>query len=204
MHLACTLVGDGPSDRSLVPIVEWALRNTTNIPFVVRFFSSADARSHDLSLKVARAVALYPCDILFIHRDAEHPDHYSSRMAEIGSVAANVSSLIVPIVPVRMTEAWLLVNESAIRRAANNPNGADPIDMPVLAKLDLVVDPKQVLFDLLRRASGLGARRIRSFNEGRARARVAELVDDFSALRGLDAFSEFERKTRQAVLQLSS
>lgn len=199
MHLACTLVGDGPSDRALVPIIEWIIREATKASFVVKFFSSADARSHDLSIKISRAVDLYPCDILFVHRDAEHPDKYQCRIGEIFSASTGRAAAIVPLVPVRMTEAWLLFDEAAIRRAANNPNGADEVKIPNLSRLELLVDPKQTLFDLLRSASGLGARRLRSFNEGRARARISDLIDDFSALRALGSFSDFEQKTYEAV-----
>jgi hypothetical protein len=39
---------------------------------------------------------------------------------------------VVCVVPVRMMEAWLLIDEMAIRRVAGNPNGRIPIELPVL------------------------------------------------------------------------
>ena len=38
------------------------------------------------------------------------------------------------IVPVRMTEAWLLLDESAIRRVAGRPHGDEPLDPRSLTK----------------------------------------------------------------------
>jgi hypothetical protein len=38
----------------------------------------------------------------------------------------------IPVVPVRMTEAWLLADEFAIRSAPGNPNGTQSLDLPDL------------------------------------------------------------------------
>jgi hypothetical protein len=34
------------------------------------------------------------------------------------------------VVPVRMTKAWLTVDEAAIRKAARNPLGTAPLELP--------------------------------------------------------------------------
>jgi hypothetical protein len=65
----------------------------------------------------------------------------------------------IPVVSVRMHEAWLLFDEAAIRCAAGNPNGNIPITLPAARSLDRIQNPKELLFDLLRTASGLSARR---------------------------------------------
>ena len=91
-----------------------------------------------------------------------------------------------------MTEAWLLFDEAAIRRAAGNPNGAMPLDLPPLDRLERLPDPKRVLFDAIRTASGRTRRRLKKLNEAESRARLAELLRDFSPLRQLDAFARLE------------
>jgi hypothetical protein len=108
----------------------------------------------------------------------------------------------VPVVPIRMTEAWLLIDEMAVRRAANNPNGSGPCVIPQARSLERLVDPKETLFELLRNASGLPARRQRTFNVGRARARVSELIEDFSPLRRLSSFVAFEEALLRALVQM--
>lgn len=198
-YLACTIVGDGSSDRALVPIVDWILREKTEAKFTLNFVCSSDVRATDLSVKIRRALALFPCDILFVHRDAEHPNSVNSRVREIAESIPAGEFKLVPVIPLRMTEAWLLFDVGAIRRAANNPNGQQLLEIPALRRTESIQDPKEVLFSLLRQASGLGARRIRAFNEGQARLRISELIRDYSPLRELTSFKNFESKVDEAL-----
>lgn len=200
-YFTYTLVGDGASDRALLPIVNWALRSATDKPFSSNFASYSELRTHDLALKVERALRLFPCDLLVVHRDAERAEYADARFREISDACA-ARQRCVPIVPVRMTESWLLFDQAAIRRAADNPNGRDAIGLPLVRDVESLVDAKETLFSVLRAASGLNGRRLRTFNEGRARARVAELIEDFAPLRALPAFSAFERTVADMVCEL--
>lgn len=101
-----------------------------------------------------------------------------------------------------MTEAWLLLDESAIRRAAGNPNGREALRLPPLRRLEDVPDAKAVLRDLLITASGLaGPRRRKRLQRdlGVRVQRVAELISDFSPLRSLPAFEAFEAELAAAL-----
>ena len=133
----------------------------------------------------------FPCDISFVHRDSENRPP-NDRKAEIGAAIAGVGHPYAPVVPVRMTEAWLLSDQHAIRAAANNPNGTVPLPIPARGQWEALSDPKSVLFELLRTASELPTRRLRKFRPEAARYRVAELTTDFSALRPLSAFATLE------------
>ncbi len=55
-----------------------------------------------------------------------------SRLAEIKAALESMEGIpvTVPIVPVTMTEAWLLFDERAIRRAADNPAGENSLQLP--------------------------------------------------------------------------
>ena len=131
---------------------------------------------------------LYPCDLLFIHRDTESPDS-SPRSAEIEQAVAEAGAVTptIPVVPIRMTEAWLLFDEQAVRRAAGNPNGRMAIELPAKHP-EAIVDPKSLLHQALKKASGLTGRRLRGLRTNDAVHRVAEYIDDFSPLRELTAF----------------
>ena len=98
-----------------------------------------------------------------------------------------------------MQEAWLLFDEVAIRYAANNRFGTIPLQLPPLSAIESRPDPKQDLYELLRRASGLGSRRLRRFSESRAAQRVSELTDDFSPLRLVPAFAALEANIKDTV-----
>lgn len=153
------------------------------------------------------AIDLYPCEILFVHRDADRKPH-AARVAEIrdalnetGSVAT-VSAVCV--VPVRMTEAWFLFDEPALRRAAGNPNGKNPLAMPQISTLERIPDPKESLFDLLQKASGLSARRLRRFRPAESANRLSELIDDFAPLGALPAFQAMQCEIRAAIDHVES
>jgi hypothetical protein len=92
-----------------------------------------------------------------------------------------------------MTEAWLLIEASAIRAAAGNPNGTVPLVLPKRTELESLPDPKRVLRDLLVVASEFHGRRRAQFDVAGAASRVARLIEDYAPLRALQAFKELER-----------
>jgi hypothetical protein len=193
--LRYTLIGDGSSDRALMPILDWLLTQTAEVPF--RGLWAEHPVQGGLTIRVRKALELYPCDLLFIHRDAEN-ERYEERLGEIRAAVAQIEGKWVSVIPVRMTEAWLLTSEAAIRAASGNPNGGVPLVMPEIKRIEDSPDPKHLLFDLLKRASGLNARRQERFDVHRARNRVSERMDDFTALRRLGAFQRLETALREA------
>lgn len=147
---------------------------------------------------------LFPCDLMFVHRDAEAVDP-RLRVQEICRAIPQREGLShVPLVPVRMTEAWLLIDESAIRRATDNPNGTIALAMPRNSKLEHIADPKDMLRQLLITASGKSGRNRRRFVRRIPERvhRMADLIEDFSPLCGLPAFSAFRERTRIALREL--
>ena len=192
-RLRYTLVADGSSDSCLIPILTWLLRESCGRRPVQGEF--ADLRRlpsppRTLAERIERSVELYPCDLLFVHRDAEGA-RAEDRIAEIYRAVKQTKATTLPVicvVPVRMQEAWLLIDDVALRHAAGNPNGREPLDLPSVGSLEALPDAKRVLHELLRRASGLQGRRLASFNERLSVHRVAELIEDFRLLRRLTAF----------------
>ncbi|MEM8598746.1 MAG: hypothetical protein AAGF99_02400 [Bacteroidota bacterium] len=169
-----------------------------------RLHRQAPERS-DLGERIRLAAELYPCDVLFVHRDAERVGDTAARFEEIdaGVRAAALGLPCIPIVPVRMSEAWLLFDETAVREAAGRPRGRMTLTLPPLTKIEQV-DAKQVLFDSLRTASETTGRRRRSFSVTQARQRVAELIEDFSPLRALETFRMLEHRIAEFCSQLNS
>lgn len=106
----------------------------------------------------------------------------------------------VAVVPVRTTEAWLLIEEQAIREAAGRPNGRDPLDLPSPARIEDLGDPKATLHQALRTASGRAGRRADRFHPESAHHRLADLVRDWSPLRQLPAFRALEEDARSAMV----
>jgi hypothetical protein len=207
MEIKYTLVCDGPTDAALIPILNWLLVNAgISVSFEgvwadLRNYSSKARRT--LPNKIIASIQLFPCELLFIHRDAERIG-YQLRKSEIDRAIEYTQrrTNILPsicVIPVRMTEAWLLFNESAIRRAAGNPNGTMHLDIPRLSDLEKLPDPKNNLIDIITIASGLPQRRINSLSFPNCIRQIPEYINDFSPLRSLPAFGSLERDIKDII-----
>lgn len=198
--LTYTLVSDGPTDANLMPIINWTLKTVSGIELAEGAQADLwrlDKRPKTIAEKLVKAVELYPCDVLFIHRDAEK-DSSAIRFEEIRKAfeEARICLPTVAIVPVRMLESWLCFNEAAIRRASGNPNGKASLNLPSMKKVESRPDPKAELKEALRIASELTGRRLKKFDFTAAFWRIVDCIDDFSPLRELPSFQAFENSVR--------
>jgi hypothetical protein len=146
---------------------------------------------------VNEALRLYPCDVLFVHRDAEGQPA-ELRYQEI-AMAVPPHQQRVAVVPVRMQEAWLLHDERALRKAAGRPSGKEPLDLPSLSRIETLVDPKGTLHAALLTAAAVTGRRRRAFDAGGTVSRLAGLIEDWTPLRRLSAFKQLEVDTKKAL-----
>lgn len=109
-------------------------------------------------------------DFVCVHRDADRAG-LEAREAEIAAAATGYAVPVVPIVPVTKIESWLLLNADEIRAAVGKPAGRGRVDLPRLAQIESISDPKALLRDTLTAASGETGRRLnfvrQSFNDNR-------------------------------------
>jgi hypothetical protein len=199
-RLDFTLLTDGSSDAILIRPLTWLLRQHLACPIDGTW---ADLRRlsdppKDLRTRIEAALDLYPCDLLFVHRDAERESH-EERLREILAAVSGREGPVIPVVPIRMQEAWLLLDEAALRRAAGNPGGRFPLEMPSIDRLEAVPDPKDMLHRLLLDASGLPGRRRQKLKPGRMALRLGELIEDYGSLRRLSAFQNAEHALVSAL-----
>lgn len=80
--LTCTLMADGASDRVLIPILQWLPDRHCPSACALNFAERRSSRSNSLGDRITAALADYPCNLLFVHRDAE-ADAPASRQQEI-------------------------------------------------------------------------------------------------------------------------
>jgi hypothetical protein len=203
--LRYTLLTDGSSDRALLPLLTWVLIENGVTGAIQPEW--ADLRRvklprSTLAVRIEMSLALYPCDILFVHRDAE-AQPWQRRQAEIQQALAELDGPALPVsvhvIPVRMQEAWLLFDEAAIKAAAGNRHYAEALELPPLNRLESLPNPKAELYDRLKRASGLSGRRLRSLNVARLARLVAQNIESFEPLRQLEAFRRLEQNVRVAL-----
>ena len=190
-----TVVGEGSSDRALASIFQWLLeQKLRETPFLINVAEGLPAPSKGIAARVRFAQKAYSSDVVLIHRDSDATP-WQERVAEIENAMSQLPlKHWIAVVPVRMTEAWLLHDLVAIRRAAGNPSSTTDLQLPKKVRWEVEPDPKQKLFDALRNSSGAKGRRLDKFNVHVARARLASLINDFSYLRGLDSFDNFEMR----------
>jgi len=199
--LRFTLVGEGSSDKNLIPILEWAVRQQ-GVEVAQGQFARWDLlpkRPATIAEKIIAGLSLYDeCDLLFVHRDADQSDDPTPRRREIEAAVSEakatqaISIPSLPVIPIRETEAWLLIEEKAIRKAANNPNGKNDLKLPSHKRIEKCTDPKKELQRVLRTATEWSPQRLKRFDTETAMARIAEHISDFSQLRKLTAFQRLE------------
>jgi len=209
--LNITLVTEGTSDVALIPHIRWLLRqNGIENPIEAVW---ADLRhlprrieTKRLINKIPLALELYPCDILFVHRDSDNrpvEERETEILTAIENIEGNKPNYFICVVPVKETEAWLLFNENAIRRAAGNHNGNEQLKLPRLRDIENLTDPKKLLNDKLKIASGRKGRRLAKFNVAHSVILISEYIEDFSPLRNLSADNKLEEKIKELISKIN-
>jgi hypothetical protein len=201
-----TLLSDGSSDRMLMPILGWLLCQHCPEHAIESVWADLGRLPQPpkvLPERIKTTLDLYsPCDLLFIHRDAEK-ECYEIRHAQIINALDGLETPpAICVIPVRMLEAWLLFDEPAIRKAAGNPNGRFPLDIPSLDSVERLPNPKQVLFDMIGKSSEFTGARLKKLKSSLHRSAhlVSQNIEDFSPLRNIKAFKNLENEL-QAVIQ---
>ena len=138
-------------------------------------------------------------DLLFVHRDADNAGaeaRYREIEAAVRDVVQDGMSWI-GVVPVRMTEAWLLLDEAAIRNVVGKPGGRAPLDLPAPRHAERVADPRERLKDALLTASGNRGRRRRRFDREfpRLRRRLLQDLPIGGELERLESWTRFRDDT---------
>lgn len=202
------LISDGTSDKVLLKIIDWTFQQFLGVETSGEqadfYFSPQKLKS--LSEKIEFVVREFDdIDFIVVHRDAEK-ETFEKRESEIENEVAKIrASLsnrnVLPVIPVRMTEAWLLFDAKAIANAAGNPSLIPLPTLPALNKLEKIVDPKKDLEDLIRQSCGLKSRGLKKLNTRQCIQLIPEFIEDFSPLLQLPSFQNFRDKILAAFAE---
>lgn len=187
------LICDGVSDAGLSIVIERSAR-ALGVELVVDVVNFDQLRP---GLSLARRLAVLPTlvaslDVLFVHRDAEGGDTEHRHMEIKRAIGgASLEYPHVPVVPVRMTEAWLLCDPAPIRRVVGNPNGRTPLSLP--ADPERMIDPKAELRSLLAKAAEVQGRRLEQLDRRfpQLRRQLLETLDVNGPISRLPSFVRF-------------
>jgi hypothetical protein len=181
----------------LLPVIDWTLRRLSKETFDGAW-SNPDAfaeRGHDAETRIRESIRYFPSNILFVHRDCDTAA-FEDRVQEIVVAGERVGPTcpIICIVPVKMTEAWFLFDEAAIRFAADRPDGRKRLYLPTHQEAQRQSDPKKTLEEALVTAAEVTGRRLQDFRR-RIREKkhiVATRIEDFSPLKHHASYVAFE------------
>lgn len=168
MRVHFVFIGEGTSDDGLIPhlenlCVELGADEVTGT--AVDFRRLGDPIGKTVRDRVSAALQLEPkANLYLIHRDADGRDP-TPRYDEIGEAAedCHLAQEWVAIVPVQETEAWLLLDETAIRSVAGRAIGKNALALPKPSRVEHVAQPKEVLQQALLSASETRGRRRERF-----------------------------------------
>ena len=203
MVTQCLLVCEGSSDAPLAAHIQRLLESNGCHP--TAFDIATDGRR--LVDKVQNGLRMASgYDLLFVHRDSDRAGA-DARHREI-AVAVEQSGydgLYVGVVPVRMTEAWLLLDDAAIRNAVMKPGRRNPLDLPTPAETERMADPKAALEVVLMLASGERGRRRRAVRNElpKLRRQLLESLPVGGPLERLESWTRFRDDTIAALQQLN-
>ena len=176
MRIHFVLVGEGTSDDGLIPHLEnlcvaLGADEVTGVPIDFRRLDQPVGKTVEAKLRAA--VQLEPdANLFFVHRDADGRDP-SPRYEEISRAAqaVGIGQQLVSIVPVQETEAWLLLDEKAIRTVVGRPHSRVPLNLPKPNQVEAIARPKERLQEaLIAAADAKGrnlAKRRRTFPDNR-------------------------------------
>ena len=204
MIVTFLLVCDGPSDAWLGNHIQHILIRYGATE--VNGTSSHTGRRLTDKIRLGLRQSSDP-NLLFVHRDAETavPDEryseISSAVSEVGYAGPSAG-----IVPRRMTEAWLLLDEPAIRRTVGRPRGTEPLGLPLPRDAERLPNPKDRLREALLSAySPRGRRRRKRFESDweHYRNQLLENLPIGGPLEQLESWTRFRDDTIAALQQLN-
>lgn len=210
MNVSFILLGEGSSDLRLTEHIEQIL--------IMEGFDEVSGDAPDLSMfvqpvgltvksKLEAVIKHYPgVDLIFIHRDADNAG-IAAREQEIIDACSDLhlTAVIVPVVPVKMLEAWLLADQDKIKMVGGGRGYRGNIEgVPSIAALENVRDAKSVLLSALCEVSGASGGRLRDFKKRfpEMRARLTYDLDPDGPVNGLDSYRRFRQAVAQVAQQL--
>jgi hypothetical protein len=190
-------LGEGTSDSGIVPQIE-RIASGLDIEIVVTdpdLSRLPNPPGRAVVSKLSAALEIGgKYELIVVHRDADR-DGRNARLTEISNAISSISpdSCFTAVIPVRMTEAWLLTDETALREVAGNPKGRIQLNLPALTKVESMPDPKQVLKDALGLASGLSGRKLQKFHTRfpQHRRQLLERLNPEHKIRGVSSWQCF-------------
>jgi hypothetical protein len=204
-------IGEGSSDNGLICHLQQLLLEAgadEAIGTSIEYWLYRGQFERTVAGKLRVAMALEPeADLYVIQRDTDtNNTTYDQRYAEIEN-AVNLVALEkpwLPVIPIRETESWLLIDEANIRKVAHRPNGRTPLVLPNPRRIHRQNNAKEMLRSVLDQASektGRGLKRFQSeFEENRRK--LLEILPITGDIESVEAWVNMRNRLRTTVAEM--
>jgi hypothetical protein len=185
--------------RMAVDVLEPVVLNHT----IDRKFQKREERI----LEAARRSAGYHA--LIVHADADHPtpnqamdERIRPGFERVYKAKERVCDKLLPIIPVQMTEAWMLIDSEALRSVIGTNIEAQALGLPTRAQqVESDRDPKQTLIQAIQNAIADRPRRRRRINLGTVYEPLARLIN-LERLSAVPAYQQFVSDMTETLIAL--
>lgn len=216
--IGLALYCEGNSDEYFLPIL---LQRTSrhiimegggsdiNIPPVKRIEVPKSGQGNDILTAAVRA-GTEGYDILFVHKDADdagpekvRKNHIEPGLRKVHETTKKVCKNMVPVIPIRETEAWMLADIKILQDILDINTDAKELGLPTRPVLvEKIADPKHVLQETIRKSLERKSRRRRKINIETLYTRLAQEVRlDF--LKQVPAYKTFTGELMQTFKSLN-
>ncbi|MBX7221409.1 MAG: DUF4276 family protein [Blastocatellia bacterium] len=168
-YLSIGIMTEGRTDtRFLLPLVERTFEKVAyECPQIIEVYPATliDAAKEDFAtmvLQAAQKASQEHCMVLCVHTDADEitderafDSKIQPAFEEVVRVADsnnNICQNLVPIVPVQMTEAWLLADTQLLKREINGTHKSDS-ELGIHRPPQSYPDPKETIREAIRRVA---------------------------------------------------
>ncbi|QHO91412.1 hypothetical protein CWT12_08980 [Actinomyces sp. 432] len=187
----CAFIGEGTSDNGLAKVLErllMSMRPGADVNLEPHGWTGRRPNNAEEKIK---ALAEEPYDLIFVHRDADNVG-IEARIKECRSPG---DDRVVPVIPVTMTEAWVLADlwskEESFQPWASRQGFR-------LAGIEDLADPKRTLKEYLNRDRS----RFMTVNAfERKRSKLVGQIRIDGDVKHLEAWKRLEKELESAVVR---
>lgn len=202
--------GEGPRDYGfLMPLIERVLQDmlphTDILPLDVRVDKS-DLSQIDKMLVVAEETNGF--SLAIFHLDADGPnttDAYNQRFEpgylRVLDIEDGVNRVIVPVIPVRMTEAWMLVDFEAFCKVVGTRETANTLGFPGYPRQVESIQLPKTVFEMAIEKAIRGRKHRKRIKPDEVYRPLAQRLD-LGLLAQVPAYQEFEGRLRETLKRL--
>ena len=198
-------IGEGSSDTSLVDHIDAMLVEAgfdevySDAPDIGLIEPSA---GNSVGEKIDALIRWDPnVKTFFIHRDADNAG-YDARINEIHRQTAHLPGyVIIPVIPVKILESWLILDEQAIKSVIGHPGSKVKLNLPNPKHVESRSNAKELLFEAMDKACMLSGKKLKKFQKSHNKFRhmlVQNLHPD-----GPVAQTTSHQKLRALIVQLA-